>query len=219
MNFYSNKLKAKNYLKLFKNYKKEFVINNFGSFLGDKSFYRWMVCFELIKKTKKIKGDIVEFGVWNGNNLFTIKKVVDYLNMKKKIIGYDHFKGMPNPDKKNNFKGNKNFINKIIKFYNFNNIQIIDDDMMNLKKNLKHFSKLSFIYIDCDIYKTTAEVLKLLNKKLSIGGIIAFDEGNYGIKYGEGKAVYEFYKKNKSKYKKVILKKFYQPDIYLQKIK
>ena len=24
-------------------------------------------------KTKKVPGDIIEFGIWNGNNLFTIK--------------------------------------------------------------------------------------------------------------------------------------------------
>ena len=36
---------------------------------------------------------------------------------------------------------------------------------------------------------------------------------------GETKALKRFYKKNKKKYKRVILKTGYQPDIYLEKIK
>ena len=44
MNFYSNKLKPKNYKKIIKNYSKdlskEFVLKNWGLFSGDKSFYR-----------------------------------------------------------------------------------------------------------------------------------------------------------------------------------
>ena len=74
MNFYNNKLKAKKYFSILKKYpksfSKRFIIKNFGIFLGDKSFYRILACYELLNQTKKIKGDVVEFGIWNGNNLF-----------------------------------------------------------------------------------------------------------------------------------------------------
>lgn len=222
MNFFNNKLSAKKYFNILKKYKatfsNKFVIQNFGAFMGDKSFYKLLTCFELLKKTKKIKGDIVEFGVWNGNNLFNIKKILDFLNIKKKVIGYDHFKGMPKHDKKNFFKGQKKFINYIINFYKLNNIKIIDDDIMNLSRHLRSFPKLSLIYVDCDLYNTTEKILKVLSGKLSVGGLITFDEGNFGNHRGEAKALNQFYSKNKKKYKKVFLKKFYQPDVYLQKI-
>ena len=138
----------------------------------------------------------MEFGVWNGNNLFVIKKILDFLKLKKKFIGYDHFKGMPKAVNHNYFKGDKKFIKYITKFYRLENIRIIDDDIMNLKKHVKSFSKLSFIYIDCDLYKTTAEILNLLNRKLSVGGIIAFDEGNHDKRFGETKAMNEFFIRN-----------------------
>ena len=224
MNFFNNKLKTKRYLRILKQYtktfSKEFIVKNYGAFIGDKSFYRFLVCFELLNKTKKIRGDVAEFGIWNGNNLFTIKKIIDFLKVKKKVIGYDHFKGMPKADNHNYFKGDKKFIKYIIKFYKLKNIKIIDDDIMNLKKHVKSFSKLSFIYIDCDLYKTTAEILKLLNHKLSVGGIIAFDEGNRGDRQsGETKAMNDFFIRNKKKYTKILFKKFYQPDVYLKKIR
>ena len=58
-----------------------------------------MKIFETILKIQKVKGDIIEFGIWNGNNLLTIKKILDYLRINKKLYGYDNFKGFPNPSK------------------------------------------------------------------------------------------------------------------------
>ena len=48
--------------------------------------YRLMKISEILDKTKKVPGDIIEFGIWNGNNLFTIKKIVDYYNLKKEFL-------------------------------------------------------------------------------------------------------------------------------------
>ena len=226
MNFYSNRLNASKYFRIYQNYKKifskEFLIQNSGLFIGDQSLYKLLINFELIKKIKDVKGDVVEFGVWNGNNLLTIKKILDYFNLKKKIFGYDHFKGMPKETKdfkRNNFSGDKKLVKYIIKFFGLKKIFLIDDDILNLKKHLKLFNKISLIYIDCDIYETTKEILERLSGKLSKGGIIVFDEGNQKKNSGETKALKRSYKKNKKKYKRVILKTGYQPDIYLEKIK
>jgi len=220
-NFYNNKLTAKKYLNIVKNYKKPFsktfILKNFGLFVGDKSFFKILKCFELIQQIKNIKGDVVEFGVWNGNNLITIKKIFDYLKIKKNIIGFDNFKGMPAADRKNYFVGDIDLINYIKKFFGLEKIKIIKDDIMNLEKHYKKFPKLSMIYIDCDLYKTTSKILKILSNKLNKGGLIVFDEANFTINKGEGKAAREFYKKNKKYFKKIKLKKYYQPDLILKK--
>ena len=220
-NFYNNKLTAKRYFNIVKNYKKPFsktfILKNFGLFIGDKAFFKVLKCFELIEQVKNIKGDVVEFGVWNGNNLITLKKIFDYFKIKKNIIGYDNFKGMPTSDKKNYFVGEIDLINYIKKFFRLGNIKIIKDDIMNLEKYYKDFPKLSMIYIDCDLYKTTSKILETLSDKLNKNGLIVFDEANFNINKGEGKAAREFYKKNKKKFDKIILKKYYQPDLILRK--
>ena len=78
MNFFSNFLKSKRYLNILNLYKKtitkEFVLKNYGLFIGDKSAFKNFKIFEILKETKNIKGDIIEFSVWNGNNLILIKK-------------------------------------------------------------------------------------------------------------------------------------------------
>ena len=233
MNFYSNKLKAKKYRKIIENYKKKFskdyILRNWGIFSGDKSFYRTLKLFQILSgiKIRKVKGDIVEFGIWHGNNLFTIKKIMDFLELKKNLYGYDHFEGLKNPNKKDKYFlksdlgtyiGDKKLIKYVIKFFKFKKVKIIDNDIMNLERKIKDFKKLSFIYIDCDLYEPTLKILKLLTPRLSKGGVIAFDEGNKKKWIGEGKALEDFLLNNKKRFKKTYLKKNYQPDVILTKL-
>tara|TARA_Y100000816_G_scaffold169921_1_gene121979 strand:- start:1795 stop:2496 length:702 start_codon:yes stop_codon:yes gene_type:complete len=232
VNFFSNKLNANKYFNIIKlipsKIENNFILKNFGSLIGDKSFYKILINFELLNLIKKVKGDIIEFGIWNGNNLFTLKKIHDYYGLKKKIYGYDDFSGFPNPPRISKIKKNKNkgvyagntkLINFIKKFFNFKNLIIINDDIMNLDKHSHKFSKLSYIYIDCDIYKTTKKILNTLDSKLSVGGLFVFDEGICGKISEEPKALKEFYKLNSNRYKRIVLKKGYQPDIVLKKIR
>lgn len=221
VNFYKNKLSSKKFNNILIDYKgtitKNFLIRNTGLFIGDKAFYKIIKIFEILKLTKKVKGEIIEFGVWNGNNLVTMKKLIDYLGIKKEVIGYDNFKGMKKADKGNLFKGNLKLLLYIIEFFKLSNIRLIKDDILNLKKNIKKIPKLSLIYIDCDMYDTTEIILESLYKKLNKNGLIVFDEAILG-NGGEGKAAKLFFKKNKSKFSEIVLRKNYQPDYILKKI-
>ena len=113
-NFFNKKISQKKYIKILNIHgfsrKKEFVLKNPGLFLGDKSLFRIFTNYKLILEQKKIPGDIIEFGIWNGNNLLLIKKICDFFKIKKIIWGYDHFKGLINPEKKDKFFTKKNLI-------------------------------------------------------------------------------------------------------------
>ena len=223
MNFFGNNLSSKNYLNILKNnFSKKFILQNSGMLIGDKALYRQIKILEIIKKTKKIRGDIIEFGIWNGNNLFFIKKVIDYYKLKKKVIGYDNFSGFPNPaklkkSKKGKYIGKPELIKKIIKFFNIKNINIINDDIMNLEKHSKQFKKISFIYIDCNVYEPVIKILETFDNKILKGGIIAFDEAQNSQNKDENRAMTEFLCHRKKKYKLIKLKKNYQPDAILIK--
>ena len=90
---------------------------------------------------------------------------------------------------------------------------------MNLKDHRKKITNLSLIYIDCDIYNVTKNILETLKDKITKNGLIVFDEGNFNVRRGEGKAAKEFFDNNKKKFKRIKLKKFYQPDLIFKKIK
>jgi hypothetical protein len=225
MSFFNSKLTASRYFNIIKNknlkFSKSFILKNTSAFIGDSALFKLLFCFEMINKTKNIKGDIIEFGVWNGNNLLAIKKIIDYFNLKKKVFGYDHFKGMPlhtEDRNRNSFVGNIKVAKYFINFFRLKKIQLINDNFFNLKKHLEKFNKFSIIYIDCDIYETTKIILDYCSPKLSKGGLIVFDEGNQKKGTGETKAAREFLRKNKKNYKRVLLKNGYQPDIYFKKI-
>ena len=131
MNFFRNKLSSKNYFKILNNnLSKKFILENPGMLIGDKAIYRQIKIIEIIQKTKKIKGDVVEFGIWHGNNLFFMKKVIDFFKLKKKVIGYDNFSGFPNPaklkkSKKGKYVGKPELIKKLLKFFKLSNVKII----------------------------------------------------------------------------------------------
>ena len=167
--------------------------------MGDKSFYRILKLQELFTELKKVKGDIIEFGIWNGNNLFAMKKILEFIGQKRKIFGFDNFMGFPNPvgfnkskSKKGIYAGDPKIIKFIINFFKFKKIEIINDDILNLEKYLHKFKKLSFVYVDCNVYEPVKKILELLNKKISVNGYIAFDEGLNNKKSGEGRALNEF---------------------------
>ena len=55
---------------------------------------------EHIKKNAfKNDGDIFEFGVYSGNSLITAALILKELNSKKKIYGFDTFRGFPSLSK------------------------------------------------------------------------------------------------------------------------
>ena len=74
-----------------------------------------------------------------------------------------------------------------------------------LKKNI---NKISYVFLDLDLYEPTVFVLNNIQKKLFKNAIILLD--NYKVFKGETKAVNEFIKKNKIKvYKEKFHKNFY----------
>ena len=228
MNFFKSIQSSRKYFTIFKktkiNSEKFFFLSNIGLFVGNQSLFKLLTIYELIKDIKHVKGDIIEFGVWNGNNLLSMKKIIDYLNIKKKIYGYDWFKGLKNfskYDQKINRKkyiGNKKKIQNVIKFFGLKKIYLIDDDVSNFTRYFKKSKKFSFVYLDLDLFKPTIQILNIINKNLQKNGLIVFDQANKLEWPGENKAMQNFYFANKKKYKKIKLNKNFSPDIILKKI-
>ena len=68
-NFFSNKINAKKYFSILKKYNKNFsnnfILKNFGLFIGDKATYKFLKCYDILTQIQKVKGDIIEFGIWS----------------------------------------------------------------------------------------------------------------------------------------------------------
>ena len=150
------------------------LITNYGLFSGATNLYKTIKIIEVIESIKNIPGDIIEFGVWNGNTSLLIKKVLDIKKIKKKIFLFDHFKGLQHFSKKDpnlsikfkkKYEGNKLKIKKIIKFFNLKNIKIIDKDATKVSsKDFKNF-KFCLVILDMDLYFPTKQVLNAIEKE------------------------------------------------------
>ena len=125
--------------------------------------------FEYIRKNhKKIEGDILEFGVFNGASLLATAIILKKLKSKKKVYGYDSFKGLIKFKKEDDFKNfniqyKKNKISKknLIdhkKLFNFKKL------ILNKKIDPKNISgSNNFTKVDLSLLKKKIKLLKLDN--------------------------------------------------------
>lgn len=204
------------------------LVTNYGLFAGDTNLFKTLKIIEIIENIKNVPGDIIEFGVWNGNTSILIKKILDIKKIKKKVYLFDHFKGLEHYSKKDSnvslsykgfYQGKVKKIKKIISFFNLKKIKIIDKDATQVIKEDFKKTKFCLAVLDMDLYLPTVKVLDTIEEKISKKGIILFDEANKSLWQGEKKAMNEFLKRNHKKYKKKIISKKYQPDAMLIKLK
>ena len=53
------------------------IMTNYGLFCGSNNLFKTAKIIEFVNYIKHLNGDIIEFGVWNGNTSFLIKKLID----------------------------------------------------------------------------------------------------------------------------------------------
>jgi hypothetical protein len=224
-------LKLKKYKQIL-NLKKKHKFDNFGSltnyglFSGDTNLFKTLTIYDLIKETSTVKGDIIELGIHRGNTSLLIKKILEIFKIKKKLYLLDHFEGLihfqaedtaDSKKLKGQYVGLKNQIKDFIKFFNFKNIEIISQDATKLKPGFFKNKTFCLAYMDMDLYLPTIKALEALDKNMSKGSFIVFDEGSKKL-WSEKKAIKDFLKKNK-KYRFMLIDKRRQPDVILKKIK
>ena len=193
--------------------------NNFYFTCNNDRISKIIIQYELFLKTQKIKGDIVECGVFKGTSLIRFGIFRDILkNKSKKLIGFDTFGKFPSAGFSKDVKQRKKFLEQsggesiskkqLLKILNekkiSKNIELVEGDIIKtLPKYVKKHPnmKISLLNLDVDLFEPTKIILENLFPKIVKGGIIILDD--YNIFPGETKAVKEYFKD-----KKVIIKKF-----------
>lgn len=179
--------------------------------------------YEVYKKIIKIKGDIIECGVFKGVSLIrmlTFRDLIEHQN-KRKVIGFDAFGKFPQPNK--NYKNddedrsfakkhdkdiglgiNISVLKKYLKKKKIKNYQLIKGDVIKTlpKFKLKHRKlRIALLHLDLDVYEPTKFVLNTLYENIAKNGIILLDD--YSHIKGATLAVDEFLENKKLKLYKV----------------
>jgi hypothetical protein len=171
-----------------------------------------------------VPGYILELGCQYGSTtalLQSLRDIYEPFNRTRKIFAFDTFeglKGVTDKDlnlKSGDFKTIKNYENLLQKILNikesfgalphYNRSKIYKGDVnitfdLFLKENPE--TVLALIFFDMDIYKPTALMLKKIQKFITKGSVIVFDEVCDELSPGETIALREIIGTNKIKLKR-----------------
>ena len=165
--------------------------------------------FKFLEITAKIKGEIIECGVFKGASFSRFAMYRKILNLEhKKLIGFDTFGSFPETNYEKDKEMRKKFIEEageesiskgqleeVLKHKDcFQNTDLIEGDIV---KTVPEFViqnpklKISLLNLDVDIYEPTVTILKNFYEKISEGGLLILDDFNSFP--GETSAVKEYF--------------------------
>ncbi|SOD39981.1 TylF/MycF/NovP-related O-methyltransferase [Nitrosovibrio sp. Nv4] len=167
--------------------------------------------FEFIK-INQVPGDYFEFGLWRGKTFgYAHRMKHRYGRHDMKLWGFDSFQGLPDteehPDNiwyKGQFACTRPEFEAILKSRGIRSAEYeLVEGFYSESLNDSAHRRLSgrtaaVIYIDCDLYDSTIQVLNFIQPYLVNGSIICFDDFyNYkgDPEQGEQKALAEFLQK------------------------
>lgn len=201
-----------------KNYadKPEMVMSNFSRFVRMQDITRFLVMHELFKNVLHVHGSIIELGVLNGCNIFSLahlSEIYEPRNYTRRVFGFDTFEGYVGQTKAHDgehfysveemmiesetFRELEDAVqlyNQSIQFNQYEKISLIKGDA---SKTVPEFVTqhpeliVSLLVCHCDIYKPTVDTLEAIIPRMPKGGVIAFGGLNYDVSPGETIALNE----------------------------
>jgi len=178
-----NEPERKNIIELIKRIKKEkeVLVHNHEAYQ----------IYTTIKRTRKIKGDLAEVGVYQGGTA----KLICQAKKDKTLHLFDTFKGLPKVGKidtqyhQGEFAASYENVKKYLKY--FPKVNIYKGTFPETAKPIKDIN-FSFVHLDVDTYESTKECLRFFYPRMSRGGIIISHD--YTAVQGVKKAFDEFFK-------------------------
>lgn len=127
---------------------------------------------------RKLEGDIVEFGVYQGGTTVFMAKVLKHLNNPRKIYGFDTFQGFPSTrsvfDLYDESSCEFHDYDSVYNYCKRYNIELVVGDIRDTYTKLKNIP-LALTFFDTDNYSSIVNALELCAEQTVQNGILAFD--------------------------------------------
>ena len=193
----------------------ETKLENFPKYVRRQHLKRFLAMYEIFKMVLRIKGSIVECGVFRGFSLMSWAKLSSILepeNLTRRVYGFDSFDGFPSVTEMDrsaagdaavgDFQGSSyDELQELIRVYDQDRflghipkVQLIRGDTT---KSIPEFVKenahllVSLLFLDMDLYEPTKVALEHFLPRMPKGAILAFDELDNPIWPGETAALLE----------------------------
>ncbi|MDX6769779.1 MAG: TylF/MycF/NovP-related O-methyltransferase [Elusimicrobiota bacterium] len=172
------------------------------------------IVLDMLETTREIPGDVAECGIFRGSSLAAIAAKLRSLGSRKGLWAFDSFQGLPAPkeadtqlvDGAQNRKAAQGYFGdtsielvrrKLEAVAYEGPVHVVPGWFQDTLS--KAPARLSLAFLDCDFYESYQICLRELWPRLSVGGVMIFDE-YYSIKYpGARKAIDEYFADKKDK--------------------
>ena len=168
--------------------------NIFHSFYGKIDRISLVVSF--LQGALQVPGDVAEFGTYMGHTSIAMDRLLEEQKSEKKLFLFDSFAGMPeithpldNDWQKGDLTSQEEAVREL--FRESPRVNVVPgyfNETLHKYPDLK----FSFCHVDADLYTSIHECIEYILPRLSVGGVIVFDD--YGFRSTAGaKAVVEEY--------------------------
>lgn len=170
-------------------------------------------CFELwqlVSEVKNVSGALIEIGVWKGGTGALIAKAAELNNINDTVYLCDTFEGIvkssdrdPDWDDGDLSKGvSKKLVkNLVFSKMNLKNVKVLKGIFPDDTSEQIHETKFRFCHIDVDVYNSAEDIMDWIWDKMSIGGVIVYDD--YGTRHTTG--IIEFVNEQRGMNDRVII--------------
>ncbi len=151
--------------------------------------------YQCLLQTLELPGAIAEFGSYRGHSGLLMAEIIKRNNVHKQIYLFDMFEEFPQEE-----LGIDRFWNDS-HYVDFNSIQKLFSEYPNVKLIKGDFTKTfekvsekeySFVFVDCDSYRSIRYIADAIFPKLCPGGIMIFEDYGHEWCLGARLAVDEF---------------------------
>ena len=144
---------------------------------------RIALAISFLKGALCVPGDVAEFGTYKGHTAISLDRTLDDAGSDKQLFLFDSFAGMPESSyhldgawAKGDLISDEQELKELFK----------DSPRVNIvpgyfSETFPHYPNLrfSFCHVDADLYTSVKECIQYILPRLSIGGVIVFDD--YGF--------------------------------------
>jgi O-methyltransferase len=161
---------------------------------------RLYILYQLVKQVSTLDDCFAEVGVYKGGTAKMIFEASKMINRRfRRFFLCDTFEGMPETDtqKDKHHKGDfaDTSLEGVRKLFNDGEVELykgVFPDSIPLASYC-FGARYSLVHIDCDIYKSVKDCCEFFYKRMSVGGVMVFDDYGFPSCPGALLAVNEFF--------------------------
>lgn len=148
--------------------------------------YRCFELWSLVEQASKIKGSLIEIGVWRGGTGALIARKANLCGTSDPVYLCDTFTGVVKASGKDStYEGGEHSdtslqtVQSLLDGYRLDNVRILEGIFPDETLRFVEQESFRFCHIDVDVYQSAKEIVEWIWPKLSIGGMIVYDD--YGF--------------------------------------